>query len=414
MVEVRPTNLSEGDSTMTTPTMALAELAEKGADVDVLRQMVQFMANRLMELDAEARCGAGYDEKAPATRLNSRNGFRDRLWDTRAGSVELKIPKLRRGSYFPEFLEPRRTAEKALAAVIQEAYVQGISTRSVDELVKALGMSGVSKSEVSRLCAELDERVQAFLERPIEGDWPYLWIDATYVKTRQAGRIVSVAVIVAVAVNTDGQRQVLGMKVGASEAEPFWTEFLRSLMRRGLRGVKLVISDSHEGIKAAVSKVLKATWQRCRVHFMRNALAYAPKTQRRMVSAAIATVFAQETAATAHEQWRVVADQLRGKFPKLGEMMDGAEHEVLAYMDFPRAHWLQIHSTNPLERLNAEIKRRTNVVGIFPNDAAVTRLVGAMLLEQSDEWTLQRRYMQLEGLQTLSDTAQPRLPAVQR
>jgi putative transposase len=397
---------------MTTATIALAELAEKGADIDVLRQMVQFMAQRLMELDVEGRCGAGYDEKAPAARLNSRNGYRDRLWETRAGSVELKIPRLRRGTYFPEFLEPRRTAEKALAAVIQEAYVQGISTRSVDDLVKALGMSGVSKSEVSRLCGELDERVGAFLTRPIEGDWPYLWIDATYVKTREAGRIVSVAVIVAVAVNTDGQRQVLGMKVGASEAEPFWTEFLRSLTRRGLRGVKLVISDSHEGIKAAVGKVLKATWQRCRVHFMRNALAYAPKAQRRMVSAAIATVFAQESAKDAHAQWRVVSDQLRDKIPRLGDMMDSAEHEVLAYMDFPRAHWLQIHSTNPLERLNAEIKRRTNVVGIFPNDRAITRLVGAMLLEQSDEWTLQRRYMQLEGLQSLSDTAQPRLSAV--
>jgi len=391
--------------------MALAELAEKGADIDVLRQMVQFMANRLMEIDVEARCGAGYDEKAPGTRLNSRNGFRERPWDTRVGSVQLQIPKLRRGSCFPEFLEPRRTAEKALAAVIQEAYVQGICTRSVDDLVKALGMNGVSKSEVSRLCGELDERVGAFLERPIEGDWPYLWIDATYVKTREAGRIVSVAVIVAVAVNTDGQRQVLGMKVGASEAEPFWTEFLRSLTRRGLRGVKLVISDSHEGIKAAIAKVLKATWQRCRVHFMRNALAHAAKTQRRMVSAAIATVFAQESAKDAHAQWRVVADQLRGKFAKIGDLMDRAEHEVLAYMDFPKAHWLQIHSTNPLERLNAEIKRRTNVVGIFPNDRAVTRLVGAMLLEQSDEWTLQRRYMQLEGLQALSDTAPTRLPA---
>jgi len=414
-VEVRiPTVILGKESTMTNPTMALAELAEKGADVDVLRQMVQFMAQRLMELDVEVRCGAGYDEKAPAARLNSRNGYRERLWDTRAGSVELKIPKLRRGSYFPEFLEPRRTAEKALAAVIQEAYIQGISTRSVDELVKALGMSGVSKSEVSRLCAELDERVTAFLERPIEGDWPYLWIDATYVKTREAGRIVSVAVIVAVGVNTDGQRQVLGMKVGASEAEPFWTEFLRSLMRRGLRGVKLVISDSHEGIKAAIAKVLKATWQRCRVHFMRNALAHAAKTQRRMVSAAIATVFAQDSAKDAHAQWQVVADQLRGKFAKIGDLMDRAEHEVLAYMDFPRAHWLQIHSTNPLERLNAEIKRRTNVVGIFPNDKAITRLVGAMLLEQSDEWALQRRYMQLEGLHSLSDTAQPRLAAVQR
>ena len=399
---------------MTTATMALSELAEKGADIDVLRQMVQFMAQRLMEIDVQARCGASYDEKAPAVRLNSRNGYRERLWDTRARAIELKIPKLRRGSYFPEFLEPRRTAERALAAVIQEAYVHGVSTRSVDDLVKALGMTGVSKSEVSRLCGELDERVHAFLDRPIEGDWPYLWIDATYVKTREAGRIVSVAVIVAVAVNTDGQRQVLGMKVGASEAEPFWTEFLRSLTRRGLRGVRLVISDSHEGIKAAASKVLKATWQRCRVHFMRNALAHAPKTQRRMVSAAIATAFAQATAATAREQWRVVADQLRAKFPRIGALMDSAEHEVLAYMDFPRAHWLQIHSTNPLERLNAEIKRRTDVVGIFPNDKAVTRLVGAMLLEQSDEWTLQRRYMQLEGLQSLSDTAQPRLSAVQR
>lgn len=399
---------------MTNPTMALAELAEKGADVDVLRQMVQFMAQRLMDIDVQARCGAEYDEKAPASRQNSRNGYRERLWDTRAGSIDLRIPKLRRGSYFPEFLEPRRTAERALAAVIQEAYVQGISTRSVDELVKALGMSGVSKSEVSRLCAELDERVQAFLNRPIEGDWPYLWIDATYVKNREGGHIVSVAVIVAVAVNTEGQRQVLGMKVGASEAEPFWTEFLRSLVRRGLRGVRLVISDSHEGIKAATAKVLKATWQRCRVHFMRNALAHAPKAQRRMVSAAIATVFAQETAVTAREQWRVVADQMRGKLPKVGTLMDSTEHEVLAYMDFPRAHWLQIHSTNPLERLNAEIKRRTNVVGIFPNDRAITRLVGAMLLEQSDEWTLQRRYMQLEGLQTLSDTAPTRLPAVQR
>ena len=268
---------------MTTATMALTELAEKGADIDVLRQMVQFMAQRLMELDVEGRCGAGYDEKS-AERLNSRNGYRERSWDTRAGSVELKIPKLRQGSYFPEFLEPRRTAEKALTAVIQEAYVQGISTRSVDELVKALGMSGVSKSQVSRLCGELDERVGAFLNRPIEGDWPYLWIDATYVKTREAGRIVSVAVIVAVGVNTDGQREVLGLKVGHSEAEPFWTEFLRSLNRRGLRGVKLVISDSHEGIKAAAAKVLKATWQRCRVHFMRNALAHAGKTQRRMVS----------------------------------------------------------------------------------------------------------------------------------
>jgi putative transposase len=398
---------------MTNATMALAEMAEKGPDVDMLRQMVQFMAQRMMDLDVESLCGAGYDEKS-AERLNSRNGVRERAWETRAGRVELKIPKLRQGSYFPGFLEPRRTAEKALAAVIQEAYVHGVSTRSVDELVKAMGMSGISKSQVSRLCGELDERVGAFLNRPIEGDWPYLWIDATYVKTREAGSIVSVAVIVAVAVNTEGQRQVIGMKVGPSEAETFWTEFLRSLMRRGLRGVKLVISDAHLGLKTAAAKVLKATWQRCRVHFMRNALAHANKTQRRMVSATIATVFAQDSTEAAHAQWRSVADQLRAKLPKLGSFMDGAQHEVLSYMNFPKAHWLQIHSTNPLERLNAEIKRRTNVVGIFPNDAAVTRLVGAMLLEQNDEWCLNRRYMQLEGLQSLSDTAPTRLSAIQR
>ena len=402
---------------MTNATIALAELADKGADVDVLRQMVQFMAQRLLDMDVESLCGAGYDEKS-AERLNSRNGYRERAWETRAGAVELKIPKLRQGSYFPGFLEPRRTAERALAAVIQEAYVHGVSTRSVDDLVKAMGMTGISKSQVSRLCGELDERVGAFLNRPIEGDWPYLWIDATYVKTREAGSIVSVAVIVAVivavAVNTEGQRQVIGMKVGPSEAETFWTEFLRSLMRRGLRGVRLVISDAHEGLKAAAAKVLKATWQRCRVHFMRNALAHANKTQRRMVSAAIATAFAQETAKAAHEQWRVVAEQFRKSLPKLAKLIDDAEHEVLSYMEFPRAHWLQIHSTNPLERLNAEIKRRTNVVGIFPNDRAITRLVGAMLLEQNDEWSLNRRYMQLEGLQSLTDTAPTRMSAIQR
>ena len=388
---------------MTPDSMQLSELLEKAGADDIIRDMIGFVAQRLMELDVDNRCGASHGERTEA-RTNSRNGYRDRAWDTRAGTVALRLPKLRAGSYFPPFLEPRRTAEKALAAVVQEAYVQGISTRSVDDLVQAMGMSGISKSQVSRLCAEIDERVQTFLNRPIEGDWPYLWIDATYLKVREAGRIVSVAAILAVGANTDGRREVLGLQVGASEAEPFWTEFLRSLNRRGLRGVKLVISDSHEGIKAAAAKVLKATWQRCRVHFMRNALAHAGKNQRRMVSAAIGTVFVQDSADTARTQWRTVADQLRGKFPKLGALMDDAENDVLAFMTFPRAHWTQIYSTNPLERLNAEIKRRTNVVGIFPNDASITRLVGAMMMEQNDEWSLNRRYMQLEGLQTLSDT----------
>jgi putative transposase len=397
---------------MTTKTnIALAELAAKGADSDLLRDMIQYVAQRLMELDTEGLCAAAYGERSPE-RANSRNGYRERLWETRAGSVDLKIPKLRKGSYFPGFLEPRRTGEKALAAVIQEAYIQGVSTRSVDELVKAMGMSGISKSQVSRLCAEIDERVHAFLSRPIEGDWPYLWIDATYMKVREAGRIVSVAVIIAVAVNTDGVREVLGMAVGPSEAEPFWSAFLRSLTRRGLRGVKLVIADSHEGLKAAAAKVLKATWQRCKVHFLRNALAHAGKGQRQMVLAMINTVFAQETLEAAIAQWRVVADQLRSKFPKLAAMLDRSEADVLAFMSFPKAHHKQIHSTNPLERLNAEIKRRTDVVGIFPNEAAITRLVGALLLEQSDEWSLQRRYMQLEGLHALADNQTARLSAV--
>jgi putative transposase len=395
----------------TKSTIALAELAEKGADGDLLRDMIQYVAQRLMELDTESLCAAAYGERSPE-RANSRNGYRERLWQTRAGAVDLKIPKLRKGSYFPGFLEPRRAGEKALAAVIQEAYIQGVSTRSVDELVKAMGMTGISKSQVSRLCADIDERVNAFLSRPIEGDWPYLWIDATYVKVREAGRIVSVAVIIAVGVNTDGVREVLGMAVGPSEAEPFWSAFLRSLTRRGLRGVKLVISDAHEGLKAAVAKVLKATWQRCKVHFLRNALAHAGKGQRQMVLAMINTVFAQENLDAATAQWRVVADQLRSKFPKLAAMLDRSEADVLAYMSFPKAHRTQIHSTNPLERLNAEIKRRTDVVGIFPNEAAITRLIGALLLEQSDEWSLQRRYMQLEGLQTLADNQTARLSAV--
>jgi putative transposase len=397
---------------MTTKTnIALAELAEKGADADLLRDMIHYVAQRLMELDTEGLCAAAYGERSPE-RANSRNGYRERLWETRAGSVDLKIPKLRKGSYFPGFLEPRRTGEKALAAVIQEAYIQGVSTRSVDELVKAMGMSGISKSQVSRLCADIDERVHAFLNRPIEGDWPYLWIDATYMKVREAGRIVSVAVIIAVGVNTDGVREVLGMAVGPSEAEPFWSAFLRSLTRRGLRGVKLVIADSHEGLKAAAAKVLKATWQRCKVHFLRNALAHAGKGQRQMVLAMINTVFAQESLEAAIAQWRVVADQLRSKFPKLAAMLDRSEADVLAFMSFPKAHHKQIHSTNPLERLNAEIKRRTDVVGIFPNEAAITRLVGALLLEQSDEWSLQRRYMQLEGLQALAENQTARLSAV--
>ena len=396
---------------MTMDMMSLRALLEKSSDTDLLREMIAFSAQRLMELEVEGLTGAAHGERS-ADRITQRNGYRDRDWETRAGTVELRIPKLRRGSYFPGFLEPRRMAEKALTAVIQEAYVQGVSTRAVDELVKAMGMTGISKSQVSRLCGEIDGKIKAFLDRPLEGDWPYVWLDATYVKARRDGRIVSVAVIIAVGVNADGRREVLGLSIGASEAETFWTDFLRQLTRRGLRGVKLVVSDAHEGLKAAVAKVLNATWQRCRVHFMRNVLAYAGKHGRRVVSAFIATAFAQDDADAARVQWRQVADQLRPKVRKLAEFMDEAEADVLAYMSFPPAHRTKLHSTNPIERLNGEIKRRSDVVGIFPNDEAITRLVGAILLEQNDEWAVQRaRYMTLETIAPLSDDPLPGLPA---
>ncbi len=396
---------------MTEERMALIELVEKEADSDLVREMLAFAAERIMELEVEAHTGA---PKGVRTELREtqRNGYRSRKWDTRAGRIELGIPKLRKGSYLPSFLEPRRTAEKALVAVIQEAYVQGVSTRAVDDLVKAMGAGGMSKSQVSRLCAEIDERVQAFLCRPLEGAWPYLWLDATYIKVRDGGRIVSRAAIIAVAVNEDGKREVLGLALGPSEAEAFWTDFLRSLADRGLRGVKLVIADDHKGLRAAARRVFNATQQRCRVHWMRNALAHAPAKQRTAVAAMLKTIFAQETKADAMTQWDAVADALRDKQPKLGAMMDASREDVLAYMDFPREHWPQIASTNPLERVNREVKRRSDVVGIFPNDQAVIRLVGALLLETNDEWAVARRYMSLESLARVLNTHNRRLPAV--
>ena len=322
-VGLRDATLTLDITTMTDDKIALRELLEKGSDATLLREMIGFAAQRLMELETDTLCGAGHGERSES-RTNQRNGYRDRDWQTRAGAVELRIPKLRHGSYFPGLLEPRRMGEKALTAVIQEAYVHGISTRSVDDLVQAMGMSGISKSQVSRLCVEIDDKVQTFLNRPLEADWPYVWLDATYVKVRQAGRIVSVAVIIAVGVNSGGRREVLGMDIGPSEAETFWTEFLRKLARRGLRGVKLVISDAHEGLKAAIARVLHATWQRCRVHLMRNLLAHAGRHGRGVASAFIATAFAQEDAEAAKAQWRKVADRLRPKLPKLAAFMDDA------------------------------------------------------------------------------------------
>jgi len=380
---------------MTDERMQLQALLEKTADADLLNEMIGFAANRLMELEADGLCNAGRHERS-TERTNWRNGYRDRVWETRAGTVDLKIPKLRKGSYFPVFLEHRRTAERALIAVIQEAYVHGISTRSVDDLVKAMGMTGISKSEVSRLCEDIDERVKAFLGRPLEGDWPYLWLDATYVKVRSSGRIVSVAVIIAVAVNTQGRREVIGVTVMPSEAETFWTDFLRSLTRRGLRSVRLVVSDAHEGLKAATAKVLGASWQRCRVHFMRNALACVAKRNRPMVAAALRNAFDQPTRETAKAQWLKLIDAFEEPAGRLAKLMRQAEDDVLAFLTFPKEHRSQLHSTNPLERLNKEVKRRTHVVGIFPNEAAIVRLVGALMLEQNDEWAVTRRYMSLE------------------
>ena len=396
---------------MTDDRMALIELIEKGADSDLVRELLAFAADRMMELEVEARTGAPAGARS-ADRLTHRNGYRERAWETRAGRIDLAIPKLRKGSYLPSFLEPRRTAEKALTAVIQEAYVHGDLDAGRRRPRQGDGRLGISKSQVSRLCEEIDERVNAFLSRPIEGAWPYLWIDATYLKVREAGRIVSLAVIIAVGVNTDGRREVLGVATGASEAEPFWKAFLRSLADRGLRGVKLVIADDHKGLRAAAAKVFSATHQRCRVHWLRNALAHVPPKQRPAAVAMLKTIFAQDTAEAAHAQWRQVADALRERFPKLAELMDGAREDVLAYMTFPREHWPQIASTNPLERLNGEIKRRADVVGIFPNDRSVIRLVGALMLEQSDEWAVSRRYMSLESLAVLSDDPVLRLSAV--
>jgi transposase-like protein len=285
-----------------------------------------------------------------------------------------------------------------LVAVIQEAWVSGVSTRRVDDLVQAMGLSGISKSTVSKLCKDIDERVGAFLDRPLVGEWPYLWLDATYLKQREGGRIVSVAAIIAVAVSTEGKREIVGLHIGPSEAETFWSTFLKSLSRRGLRGVKLVISDAHEGLKAAIRRVFGSSWQRCRVHWMRNALSYVPKGQQSMVSAALRQAFIQPDRAQASQTLRHVADQLRQKWPKLGAFIDESEADVLAHMDFPTQHRTKIHSTNPLERLNKEVKRRADVVGIFPNEGAIIRLVGAVLLEANDEWQLQHRYMQTEAM----------------
>jgi putative transposase len=385
---------------MTKTNMDLTELLQKQDQGDFLRTIAEAVLQLLMEADVESLIGAGRHERAE-NRTTWRNGYRERTLDTRLGTLNLKVPKLRQGSYFPSFLEARKMSEQALVAVIQEAWIGGVSTRRVDDLVQAMGLSGISKSTVSKLCKDIDERVSEFLNRPLTGEWPYVWLDATYLKQRQGGRIVSVAAIIAVAANTEGRREIIGLGVGPSEAETFWTDFLRSLRARGLDGVRLVISDAHTGLKAAISRVFDATWQRCRVHWMRNALAHVSKGQHTVVAAAIRQAFDQPDRLHAGETWRHVANQLRSRWPKLAQLMDDSEHDVLAYMAFPRQHRTKLHSTNPIERLNKEVKRRADVVGIFPNEPAIIRLIGAVLFEMNDEWLIQNRYMQVEAFEQI-------------
>jgi transposase-like protein len=385
---------------MTEDRLPLAELLAKAGDGDFLRAVAEAVVQLLMEADVEGVIGAGRHERT-LSRETYRNGYRDRALDTRLGTLQLRIPKLRQGSDFPPFLDPRKTSEKALVAVIQEAWVGGVSTRRVDDLVQAMGLSGIGKSTVSKLCRDIDERVNAFLDRPLVGDWPYLWLDATYLKPREGGRIVSVAAIVAVAVSAEGKREIVGLHIGPSEAETFWSTFLRSLVKRGLRGVKLVISDAHEGLKGAIRRVMGATWQRCAVHWLRNALASVPKGQQTMVAAALRQAFLQPDLDGARRVWKAAADQFRPRWPKLAALMDDSEHDVLAYLGFPAQHRVKLRSTNPLERLNKEVKRRADVVGIFPGESSIVRLIGAVLLEQNDEWQLQHRYMQVEAMAEL-------------
>lgn len=371
-------------------------------DVDVLREGVQVLAQAVMEAEVSSQIGAGRYERTD-DRIAHRNGSRTRRWDTRVGTIELPIPKITPGSYFPMLLEPRRRAEQALAAVVQEAYVKGVSTRKVDDLVRALGLDGISRSEVSRICKALDEQVEAFRNRPLEGPHPYLWLDATFHKVREGGRVVSLATVVAVAVAQTGERQVLGVDSGPSEDYAFWKGFLRSLVRRGLNGVELVISDAHEGLRKAIAEILpEVSWQRCRVHFMRNLLSLVPKGAQEAVAAFVRTVFTQPDHAAAMAQLHQVSAVLGRQFPDVCALLEEAAEDVLAYMHFPAEHRRRLHSTNPLERLHKEVKRRSNVVGIFPNRLSLLRLVGMLLLEQDDEWAVaDRRYFSLESMKRI-------------
>ncbi len=384
--------------------MALLELLRK-ADAtdraDFVRTAVERLAQQVIEAEAEQHVGAGRYERTEERR-NSRNGSRPREWDTTAGTVHLRVPKMRKGSFMPVLLEPRRRADRALVNVVVQAYVEGVSTRRVDDLVQAMGVEGMDKSTVSRLAATLDQDVHAFRNRPLTEEYPYLWCDATFPYVRQDGRVAPMALMIAVGVTAQGQRRILGLDIGCTENGVHWTEFLKSLVDRGLHGVQLAISDDHKGLKGAIRSVLVGTtWQRCTVHYTRNVVAQVPKHAQPAVSALVRQIFSQPDRQAAETQLVQAATTLESRFPKAAQMLLDAEVDILAHMNFPTAHWRQIRSTNSLERLNREVARRTDVVGIFPNQGAVLRLAGALLAEQDDEWLTARRYFSVESMAQL-------------
>ena len=381
---------------MTTAEVVAKTLIDEHADF--LQEAVAMVAAQLMEAEISGEIGAGRGEVSPA-RVTHRNGYRPRAWETRVGEIELAVPRKRSGeAYFPSFLEPRRPAEQAIVSVVMEAYVNGVSTRKVDRLVEQLGIHGMSKDRVSALCRSLDERVAVFRTRPLEGDYPYVWLDAKHLKVRSGGHVRSKALVVAYAVHETGSREVIGIDLGEVETEAFWVEFLRGLRARGLAGVRLCVSDHHEGLKAAIARILACPWQRCSVHFVRNMHGHCRRSDRGLVSAALREIFDAESVEAAKGRLGDVLERFRAPLPKIAELLEAAEEDLLAFYRFPRSHWSKLRSTNPLERLNKEIGRRSDVVGIFPNDASAIRLIGAMLIEQNDEWLVCRRYLSEESL----------------
>jgi len=375
--------------------MAIEEVVRKvlvDEHADVVRESVRWLAQQLMEVEVSELIGAERGERRPEDRATHRNGYRARRWDTRAGEIELQIPKIRQGSYFPSFLQPRKRSEQALLSVVQQAYVCGVSTRRVDQLVESLGLR-VSRSEVSRICAGLDEQVEAFRTRPLEGRYVYLFLDAKVEKVRDGGRVQRKCVVIAHGVHETGRREIIALDVGAAETEAFWTEFLRELVARGLVGVQLVISDAHEGLKNAIAKVLGAPWQRCTVHFLRDCLGHARRDQHGLLAALIRPLFNADSPEQARDRLSEAVAALDGKLPKVATMLEQAEDDILAFYAFPTDHWRKLRSTNPLERFNREIGRRTDVVGIFPDDQSLIRLASMLAIEQNDEWLVGRRYL---------------------